>query len=350
MYPFEFAWYSTKSNTFHRPKKRITTRKEFDKAVSHRSIYGDACYRTVYRFEDFADKTTAIIDKIYIDLDEESDPQKAMDDAMEVSHYIGDHATLYFSGRKGFGMLLHCAPVHLIPSMKRAVLRQFTFDLINKLIEVETADHAVIGDINRVRRVVDTRHQVTGLYAIGIHRHELFDLTIDEVKAMATRPRGLVQTIHPSAYISQQLLDIEEMLLVEWLQRFVDKHMLAQSTFDGMIEVMSQHPESRNVVLEFIQSLDDEHQANIAVNAARSGSTNWWIEEASEKLRREGQLTNGKDRGKEHKARVHFVKYGHSCGMGFRELCNAFVNVVDGNGRRQYNKSMTESQVRSCIR
>ena len=347
--PFEFAWYSVKTNTFHRPKKQITTESELAKAVSHRSVYGDACYRTVYRFEDFDDKTTAIVDKIYIDLDDENTPQVAMDEGALVSQYIGDHVTVYYSGKKGIGMLVHCDPVPLLPSMKRAVLRRWTYDLIDRL-NLTTVDHAPIGDINRVHRIIDTRHQKTGLYAIGLHRRELSSMTIDEVKAMATCKRGLVQAVNPSSEVSQQLLRIEGVLLVERLQRFVDKRMLAQSTFDGIIDGMSQHPESRDVVMEFIQSLDAEYQHIVAKNAPRCSSTNRWIAEAENALRTNGQLTNGRDRGKEHQARVHFVKYVHECGWGFREICNAFVNIVDGSGKRCYDAKMTEDQVRSCIR
>ena len=346
---FEFAWIDSNTNRFHRSNKPISTERELERAIAHRSMYGDACFRSVYSFTDFRDRSSAIIDCVYIDMDKKSSPQEALDDAAKVSQYIGDQCTIYFSGFKGVGMLVHCNPVPLLPSMKSAVLRRWTYDLIDRL-NLTTVDHAPIGDINRVHRIIDTRHQKTGLYAIGLHRRELSSLTIDEVKAMAICKRGLVQAVHPSSEVSQQLLRIEGVLLVERLQRFVDKRMLAQSTFDGIIDGMSQHPESRDVVMEFIQSLDDEYQSIVAKNAPRCSSTNRWIAEAENALRTNGQLTNGRDRGKEHQARVHFVKYVHECGWGFREICNAFVNIVDGSGKRCYDAKMTEDQVRSCIR
>ena len=345
---FEFAW-STKAGKFHRSKKPITTEEELKRAVAHRSSQGDACYRSVYNFTDFNIKTSAIINTIYIDLDDSENPQLALDDAAKIAHHIGDHTIQWFSGMKGIGMEILCYPVDLIPLMKSAVLRRYALNLVDAL-NLTTADHAVMGDINRVHRIIDTQHQKTGLYAIGMHQSELSALTINEIKEMATRPRGIGQDVQPSMDVSEQLSSIEETLLIERLQRLVDKKVLASTTFDNVVERLPTHSASRLVVIEFIQSLEDEYRAVIAANAPSRSSMHPYLAEALESLLTHGQLTNGKDRGAEHQRRVWFCHFAHENGMSFNEICNAFVNVVDGNGNRCYDAKMTEDQVRSCIR
>lgn len=343
----EFAW-STKDGKFHRSCKPMTTDEELMKAVTHRSEQGDACYQSVYKFEDFDKRDTAIVDRIYMDLDNEETPQLAINDAAIITYYFKGHTIQYFSGLKGVGMEILCDTASLLPEMKRDVLRRWTYTVITEL-GITTADPAVIGDINRVHRVIDTRHQKTGLYAIGLTQSELSDIPIDEIKEMAQQPRGLVQDVTPSRAVSQQLLSIEALILVERLQRFVDRKMLSTNAFDSIVEQLPTQTTSRAVVFDFITSLEDEYKHIVAKTAPRTEHKNKWLAEAEETLLTCGQLTDGKDRGKEHQKRVHFCKYAHEEGYSFREICRAFVNVVDRNGHRCYDERMTESQVRSCI-
>jgi len=202
----EVAWQS-KSGKFYRSKRPITSIEELNRTVARRTSMGDAVYQSVYRFANFKDHSTAIIDKIYVDLDNKHDPQLALNDAAKIADYIGDHSITYYSGYKGVGMLIRCDPVDLIPSMKKSVLRRFTLDLVDKC-GVVTADAAVMGDISRVHRVIDSRHKTTGLYAIGISQSELSELSIDEIKEMATEPRQLDQAGNPSSRVAEQLLTI----------------------------------------------------------------------------------------------------------------------------------------------
>lgn len=343
----EFAW-STKNGKFHRSKKPMTTDEELMKAVAHRSGQGNACYQSVYKFEDFDKRDTAIVDRIYMDLDNEDDPQLALNDAAIITHYFDGHTIQWWSGKKGVGMEILCDTASLLPEIKRDVLRRWTYTVITEL-GITTADTAVIGDINRVHRVIDTRHQKTGLYAIGLTQSELSDLSIDEIKEMAQQPRCLVQDVTPSSRVSHQLLAIEEAILIERLQTFVRRQMLSTNAFDSIVEQLPTQTSSRGAVFDFITSFEDEYKHIVAENAPRTACKNRWLAEAEETLLTCGQLTDGKDRGKEHQKRVHFCKYAHEEGYSFREICRAFVNIVDRNGHRCYDERMTEDQVRSCI-
>lgn len=355
---FQIAWQSPPTNPrpdgkFNRVNGGFVAGAKFDDTVQRRTLIGDAVYRSVYNFAEWKDNrpvaNSCIVDRIYIDLDDKNNPQAALDDAATIAQYFNGHTTQWFSGKKGVGMEILCYPVDLLPEMKSAVLRRWTYTLIAEL-GITTADPAVIGDINRVHRIIDTRHQDTGLYAIGLSQSELSDILIDDVKKLATTSRGLEQNAHPSMDVATQLFHVEEVILIERLRVFVNRKMLAQKTFDSIAERLPDQTDSRDVVFEFIRSLDAEYQHIVSTNSPRVAGENKWLTDAEDMLRTNGQLTDGRDRGKEHQKRVHFVKYAHECGWSPREICSAFVNIVDGNGKRCYDAAMTEAQVRSCIR
>ena len=337
----EVAW-QTKNGKFYRSKRPITSMDKMNEIASRRTSLGDAVYQSVYAFTDFSDRTSAIIDKIYVDLDNKDDPQLAMNDASMIAQHFDGHTMQWFSGRKGIGMEILCNAAPLLPEMKRDVLRRWTFNLIDKL-GITTADHAVIGDINRVHRIVDTVHRDTGLHAIGLTQSELSDLSISYVKAMATSPRGLVQDAMPSMEVTEQLLHIEEVILTERLQRLVDHTMLAPETFNSIVENMAF--DSRGTVFEFIQSLDDEYRAiKRHQRSLSNGATpeERWLIKAAWEFKATGRAASG-SRQSEHKARVHLAKLAHECGWSFDEICDIYTGADD------YDYKITKQMVRSCI-
>jgi hypothetical protein len=101
----------------------METDEQMQMAVKHH--WQDACYQSVYAFEEWKDgrpaKESAIIDQIFFDFDDAANPQNAIDDAAKIAC---DYTTQWFSGKKGIGMLLHLNPVDIHPSMKAAVLKR----------------------------------------------------------------------------------------------------------------------------------------------------------------------------------------------------------------------------------
>ena len=209
----QFAWLDAKTKKFHRSRKPMKTDADLQAAIRHHSAKGDACYQSVYRFTEWKNgrpvPESAIIDRIYIDFDDEDNPQNAIDDAAKIAC---DHTTQWFSGKKGIGMLTHFEPVDLMPEHKKEVLRRFSEELVESY-DLKTADPHVMGDLNRVHRCMNTRHQDTGLYAIPLHRCELM-MDISGIKRLAQKPRNLVQKILPSLP-NDRIMRIEKQIVKE---------------------------------------------------------------------------------------------------------------------------------------
>jgi hypothetical protein len=345
----QFAWLTPPTDEhpkgkFHRGSKPMETDEQMQMAVKHH--WQDACYQSVYAFEGWKDgrpvKESAIIDRIFFDFDDADNPQNAIDDAAKIAC---DYTTQWFSGKKGIGMLLHLNPTDIHPSMKAAVLKR-TCNAMIENFDLKTADTAVIGDLNRVHRVVNTRHQDTKLYATPLHQLELSVLSIDEIRELAKNKRDLVTSAIPSVIHTDYMLAVERTIIKDRMDVLIGKNMLSRK-FYGDHQMVN--PEGKIELIGTIEKLESEAARIEAKNTPRIETTNQWLAEAEETLLTRGQLTNGRDRGEEHKARVHFCKYAHECGWTFRQICGAFVNIVDRNGKRCYDKKMTEEQVRSCI-
>jgi hypothetical protein len=346
----QFAWLTPPTEEhpkgkFHRGSKPMETDEQMQMAVKHH--WRDACYQSVYAFEEWKDgrpvKESAIIDRIFFDFDDEERPQNAIDDAAKIAC---NYTTQWFSGKKGIGMLLHLNPVDIHPSMKAAVLKR-TCNAMIENFDLKTADTAVIGDLNRVHRIPNTRHQDTKLYAIPLSGYDLRDRTIVDIEKMAENTRDLVTSTTPSMLHTDYMLAVERTIIKERMDVLIGKNMLSRK-FYGDHQMVK--PEEKIELIGTIEKLESEAARIEAKNTPRIETTNKWLAEAEETLLTRGQLTNGRDRGEEHKERVHFCKYAHECGWTFRQICGAFINIVDRNGKRCYNKKMTEEQVRSCIR
>ena len=359
----QFAWLTPPTEEhpkgkFHRSSKPMETDEQMQMAVKHH--WQDACYESTYRFAEWTGgrlpaevAKSAIIDVIYLDFDDKDDPQRALRDAAEVAAYVG-HTTQWWSGMKGAGMLIHCLPVNLIPDLKGSVVLRFALDLINRLPEIETADVAVIGDLNRVHRIIDTKHQETGLYAIGLTADELATLTIDEIKEMAKRPRELVQRPTPSMWVTSQLYRIEDEILTGKMTKLYVSHQISHTSYHtGLKRLKSTTFRDRAGMYNEIKALEGEwrriqvKRAKTEVSSVmdrrvgRSAEETWLINAVYE-FKVTGRVATG-SRQSEHKGRVHIAKLAHECGWTFGEICDIFTGADD------YNRGITERMVRSCI-
>ncbi len=308
--------------------------------------WAHACYQSVYEFDEWKGNrpvaTSARLDRIFFDFDDEENPQRAIDDAAKMAD---TNTTQWFSGMKGIGMLLHIPFTDIHPSMKAAVLKRSCKAIIENL-GITTADTAVIGDLNRVHRMTNSRHQTTGLYAIPLHQSELSVLTIDEIKTMAKSPRNISPEHDQSGIVAAHLASMERTILRDRMDVLIGKNVLSEKFQD---EQKLHPPEARGKLIETLNTIEAEAHRIEAKNHPIIEETNRVLAEAAEMLLLDGQLTDGRDRGKEHKRRVWFCKYAHECGWSFRQICRTFVNIVDRNGKRCYDQKMTEQQVRSCI-
>jgi len=339
----QFAW-QTPEGKFHRGSKPMETDEQMRMAVKHH--WNGACYQSVYAFEEWKDgrpvKESAIIKDIFFDFDDAENPQNAIDDAAKIAC---DHTTQWFSGKKGIGMLVHINPVDIHPSMKAAVLKR-TCNAMIENFDLQTADTAVIGDLNRVCGIPNTRHP-NGLYRIPLAPIELRHFPIDTIREMAKNTRGLVTNVTPSEIHTDYMFIVERTIIKARMEQLIKRRMLSWKFYEDHQIIRS--VEEKYALVATLEYIEAEARRIEAKNTPRTETTNQWLAEAEETLLTRGQLTNGRDRGEEHKARVHFCKYAHECGWTFKQICGAFVNIVDRNGKRCYDKKMTEDQVRSCI-
>lgn len=87
---------------------------------------------------------------------------------------------VYFSGSKGFSIEI-ALDEYINPAKFGAIIDSVAGDL-------STTD-LVVREANRIVRIPGTKHQSSGLYKIPLTPEELINLSVDEIKALAVKPR-----------------------------------------------------------------------------------------------------------------------------------------------------------------
>ena len=155
---------------------------------------GLSCYATArYYTGSFLDVNSLSLDRIFLDFDSSDSPGRALREAgMAYDNLlpIFGEIKIRFSGSKGCHLIidgLEPAGIPQIADTRKQVLRRFVEVYIDPL-ELKTHDRKVSVDINRLQRIVNTRHPKTGLWCIPVSREEL-NYGIDEIKKLAKEPR-----------------------------------------------------------------------------------------------------------------------------------------------------------------
>ena len=336
----QFAYIDLKGQ-FHRLKTPIETDEQMQRCI--RTIPHRAAYQSVYKFAEWKDgrpvKESAIIDRIYFDFDDAEDPQKAIDDAAKIA---SSSTTQWFSGKKGIGMLIHFKPVDIHPSMKAAVLKRTANAMIENF-DLQTADHAVIGDLNRVHRIMNTRHQDTGLYAIPVAPIELRHFSIDKIREMAENRRSLIRDTKPSMLHTDYLSMVERTIINGRMEELLKNHLLSRKFYeDNQIIRSMKHKYELVATIEKLEAELAKIKAKHREKPTGSTPEETWLINAVRRFKATGRAANG-DRTSEHKARVHLAKLANECGWTFGEICDIYTGADD------YNREITERMVRSCI-
>lgn len=155
-------------------------------------------YKSIFLYQDehkkqFDEKKSVagmsglLTDKLVFDLDDASDLEHARKDTLAVCTRLmdngvnADHINLFFSGAKGFGVVLN---------LNETITRQeFVNVVFNVAGDLKTFD-TTINDYSRILRMPLTRHPKSGLYKIPLSLAELSDLSIDEIKELAKDVSG----------------------------------------------------------------------------------------------------------------------------------------------------------------
>lgn len=362
----QFAWFVPPNEQhpkgmFHRSGKPMLNDEMMQAAAKHH--WNHACYESVFQFPDWtggrltADiAKSAIIDRVFIDLDDKENPIRAIRDAGKIVEYLPGNTVNNFSGMKGAHVMIHCEPVDLIPDLKGSVLTRFAVALGERL-DITTMDIGVTGDCNRVHRIIDSKHPGSGLFAIGLSAVELSELSMEEISFMAQTPRGLIQRPIPQVMLQARLLEIESAILCKRLDKLIDEGMIGVRNEYDLKQNLYEH-ESKLAVYEFILKLEEEVRriqmkklANMPATAGGRTPEETWLLNVVEIFKTTHRAANIQPVGSkvstsssEHEARCHIVFLADRCGWTSSEIVDIF-SVAD-----DFNKKITEGQVKSLLR
>lgn len=154
-------------------------------------------FSSVYMYPTDDPYIGGVLSDFYMDLDYAENPNKARKEAVAVvKKLINDYdipennIKFAFSGMKGTSLTVDYRVFNTessadLPLIWKSVVKEF----IRKL-KLKTADLSVY-ERRRLWRLLNSRHQKSGLYKIPLTLAELENLTIDKIKQMAKKPREL---------------------------------------------------------------------------------------------------------------------------------------------------------------
>lgn len=173
----------------------------------------------------------AVTNRIFFDFDDKGDPEHARRDAIEAANRLlsmgvpEEAIKPYFSGNKGYNIEV-LINEYVTPEKFAAIVDKVAADL-------PTFD-VVVRDTQRIVRVSNTKHNVSGLYKIPLTPDELLNNTTDEIKEMAKKPRQLDETV-VSVDLPQELKDAQP------VEKKIEK-VAAELTFDTSTLDMKERP------------------------------------------------------------------------------------------------------------
>lgn len=154
-------------------------------------------FSSIYHYPTDDPYVGGVISPFHIDLDCEENPDKAKREAVAlVKKLITDYGIpemnigIAFSGMKGFSLtvdhgLFNAESLDYLPLIWKSIAEE----LKNKL-KLKTVDLAVY-ERRRLWRLLNSRHQKTGLYKIPLTLTELEKLSMGEIKEQASKPREI---------------------------------------------------------------------------------------------------------------------------------------------------------------
>lgn len=165
--------------------------KEIDELINLNNGYVNL-YKSVYKFNNNVHINNAIINRIFIDFDPvHKDDEVAFENCKTiigylVSNYI-DFDVLY-SGR-GFHLFICVDEISRNLKNPKVAIKNFVNELHQKTNT--TSDPAVVGDIRRVSRVVNTINMKTRRYCIRLNSYQINNFTLEQIKSLAKSPKNI---------------------------------------------------------------------------------------------------------------------------------------------------------------
>lgn len=128
---------------------------------------------------------------LYFDLDDKLNPHLALNDARTLTKYLYEHAPeesvrLYFTGEKGYHIEVEAITLGVDPSNGLARTYRYIATALTRDLQLTTIDSQVY-EPRRMWRLPSSQHQNTGLYKTLLTKEELFGLSHDELKVLASK-------------------------------------------------------------------------------------------------------------------------------------------------------------------
>lgn len=194
-------------------------------------LYNESHKKILEERGTLAGVSDAVTNRIFFDFDDKGDPEHARKDAIEVANRLlamgvpEEAIKPYFSGNKGYNIEV-LINEYVTPEKFAAIVDRVAADL-------PTFD-VVVRDTQRIVRVSNTKHNVSGLYKIPLTPEELINNTTDEIKEMAKKPRQLDDTV-VSVDLPQELKDAQP------IEKKIEK-VASELTFDTSTIDMKERP------------------------------------------------------------------------------------------------------------
>ena len=202
------------SELFFRPHRRMPY--SIEDIEKQKEIFLDKyngkkdMYEAVYLYNGYPDEATAIVDKIFLDFDP-NDDMSFVDDVKTVAKYLYENGIIFymrFSGR-GFHIFIELDTTDELLNPKYAI-KKYVKHLHS--ITNTTSDPAVVGDVRRVTRLVNSMNLKTRKYCIPISYEELLNNTYEDICKMASHVRHTKDYIYGNKYLCISDWDIDEVL------------------------------------------------------------------------------------------------------------------------------------------
>ena len=168
---------------------------------------------------------------------------------------------IYFSGRRGFGIILKKESLGIVPSAKLNFYFKHIVIKLNDIIGV-SIDDSIYGD-GKLLRLPNSKHDVTGLYRICLRPTELHNMTLKEMKQLAKKPREFTK-----AYLDEDLKPVEEAVI--YFQGIADTIRYVNYSEGGNLDIeikaLEEHPPCiKDLLANGIRGANEENHARVAV-------------------------------------------------------------------------------------
>lgn len=178
-----------------------------------RNIFGDASivrpiraaqnntglYKTAFYYSSKDPYASYIYGDFFMDFDSEEDVELAKEDLLYAVWFFHlklgfnlpmEAFHIYFSGMKGFHLMIPATYFGYQPSMKLDEYFKWVANEVNHRSPNKTLDLGIY-ERRRLFRLENSIHQDSGLYKIPLHYDELVELSLEEIQELAKKPRQI---------------------------------------------------------------------------------------------------------------------------------------------------------------